>query len=99
MRPHGGDFEYRSTLTCVLALLAERATGLRVPELISRHLWRRLGAEHDAEITVDRNGHALADIGVCCTARVWPASARPCGGTGCAPTGRGWCRKAGSPTP
>ncbi|MFG1689046.1 serine hydrolase domain-containing protein [Nonomuraea sp. NPDC049269] len=69
VRPHGGDFEYRSTLTCVLALLAERATGLRVPELISRQLWRRLGAEHDAEITVDRNGHALADIGVCCTAR------------------------------
>ncbi|MFC5823591.1 serine hydrolase domain-containing protein [Nonomuraea insulae] len=69
VRPHGGHFEYRSTLTCVLAMLAERATGLRLPELISRHLWQGLGAEHDAEITVDRNGNALADIGICCTAR------------------------------
>jgi CubicO group peptidase (beta-lactamase class C family) len=69
VRPHGGDFEYRSTLTCVLGLLAERATGLRVPELISRHLWQGLGAESDADITVDRSGNALADIGVCCTAR------------------------------
>ncbi|MET7332222.1 serine hydrolase [Nonomuraea sp. NPDC005650] len=69
VRPHGGDFEYRSTLTCVLGILAERATGLRVPELISQHLWQGLGAEYDAEITVDRNGNALADIGVCCTAR------------------------------
>ncbi|MBE1593290.1 serine hydrolase domain-containing protein [Nonomuraea angiospora] len=69
VRPHGGDFEYRSTLTCVLAILAERATGLRLPELVSQHLWQRLGAEHDAEITVDRNGNALADIGICCTAR------------------------------
>lgn len=69
VRPHGGHFEYRSTLTCLLGMLAERASGLRLPELISRHLWQGLGAEHDAEITVDRNGNALADIGVSCTVR------------------------------
>ncbi|MGH3661714.1 MAG: serine hydrolase domain-containing protein [Micromonosporaceae bacterium] len=69
VRPHGGEFEYRSTLTCVLALLAERATGLRLPDLVSRYLWQPLGAERDAEITVDRDGHALADIGVSCTTR------------------------------
>ncbi|MGW4797248.1 serine hydrolase [Nonomuraea sp. NPDC004297] len=69
LHPHGGHFEYRSTLTCLLGMLAERASGLRLPELISRHLWQGLGAEHDAEITVDRNGNALADIGVSCTVR------------------------------
>lgn len=69
VRPHGGDFEYRSTLTCVLAMLAERATGLTLPTLMSRYLWHPLGAEHDTELTVDGSGHALADIGVSCTAR------------------------------
>ncbi|WP_427885490.1 serine hydrolase domain-containing protein [Kribbella sp. GL6] len=68
-RPHGGDFEYRSTLTCVLAMLAEHATGLSFPEVMSTYLWSRIGAEHAAAITLDRDGHALADIGLCCTVR------------------------------
>lgn len=68
-REHGGPFEYRSTLTCVLALLMERAAGQPYPELLSRHLWQPLGAEADAEITVDAAGYALADIGLSCTAR------------------------------
>ena len=69
VRPHGGDFEYRSTLTCVLAMLAERVTGQPLAELASRHLWEPLGAEHDATITVDGSGHALADIGLSCSLR------------------------------
>lgn len=69
VRPHGGDFEYRSTLTCVLAMLAERVTGRPLPELAARCLWEPLGAEHDATITVDGSGHALADIGLSCSAR------------------------------
>lgn len=67
-RPHGGDFEYRSTLTCVLGLLAERATGVPLPELISQRLWQPLGAERDADITVDGSRYALCDIGISCTA-------------------------------
>jgi CubicO group peptidase (beta-lactamase class C family) len=69
VREHGGRFEYRSTLTCVLALLMERATGQPYPELLSEHLWQPLGAEADAEITVDAAGYALADIGLSCNAR------------------------------
>lgn len=69
VRPHGGHFEYRSTLTCVLAMLAERVTGRALPELIAENLWGPVGAEHDATVTVDRSGHALADIGVSCTLR------------------------------
>jgi CubicO group peptidase (beta-lactamase class C family) len=67
--PHGGDFRYRSILTNVLAWAAERASGVRFPELLSRELWARLGAEQDAEITVDGHGSALADIGLSCTLR------------------------------
>lgn len=67
-RPHGGEFEYRSTLTCVLGMVAERAAGMPLAELISYYLWQRLGAVHDAEITVDSSRNPLADIGFCCTA-------------------------------
>ena len=68
-RAHGGDFGYRSTLTCVLALLMERATGRSYPDLLSERLWQPMGAERDAEVTVDAAGNALADIGLSCTAR------------------------------
>jgi CubicO group peptidase (beta-lactamase class C family) len=68
-RPHGGAFEYRSVLTDVLAWVAERAAGGRLPELIANELWGPMGAEFDAEITVDAHGNAMADGGVCCTLR------------------------------
>ncbi|MGZ4482356.1 MAG: serine hydrolase domain-containing protein [Gaiellales bacterium] len=67
-RPHGEVFDYRSILTELLAWILERATGTRYSELISTELWSRLGAEHDAEITI-RNGVTLADGGICVTLR------------------------------
>jgi CubicO group peptidase (beta-lactamase class C family) len=69
VRPHGGPFEYRSILTDVLGWVAERAAGARLSDLIARELWRPMGAEFDAEITVDAHGNAMADGGVCCTLR------------------------------
>jgi CubicO group peptidase (beta-lactamase class C family) len=66
---HGGVFDYRSVLTDVLAWVVERAAGARLADLISRDLWRPLGAEYDAEVTVDGSGNAMADGGVCCTLR------------------------------
>jgi CubicO group peptidase (beta-lactamase class C family) len=68
-RAHGGVFDYRSVLTDVLAWVVERSAGARLSELISRDLWRPLGAEFDAEVTVDGSGNAMADGGVCCTLR------------------------------
>jgi CubicO group peptidase (beta-lactamase class C family) len=68
-RAHGGTFEYRSILTDVLAWVVERAAGARLAELIARELWQPMGAEFDAEITVDGHGNAMADGGVCCTLR------------------------------
>ena len=67
--PHGGPFRYRSVLTDVLAWVAERAGGARLPELIARELWQPMGAKFDAEVTVDAHGNAMADGGVCCTLR------------------------------
>ncbi len=67
--PHGGPFDYRSVLTDVLAWVLERAAGARLPDLISEHLWRPMGAEFDAEVTVDAHGNAMADGGVCVTLR------------------------------
>lgn len=68
-RPHGSDFVYTSILTNVLAWVLERATSLRFPDLVARELWQHLGAEHDAEITVDGHGNAMADVGLSCTLR------------------------------
>ena len=34
--PHGGPFDYRSILTDMLAWVMERASGMRLAELISR---------------------------------------------------------------
>jgi CubicO group peptidase (beta-lactamase class C family) len=67
--PHGGPFRYRSILTDVLAWVLERAGRDRFHELIAREIWQPMGAEFDAEITVDGYGNALADGGVCATLR------------------------------
>jgi CubicO group peptidase (beta-lactamase class C family) len=67
--PHGGPFRYRSILTDVLAWVIERAAERRLHELISAELWQPMGAEFDAEITLDRHGNPMADGGVSATLR------------------------------
>jgi CubicO group peptidase (beta-lactamase class C family) len=67
--PHGGPFRYRSILTDVLAWVIERAAGARLHHLIERELWQPMGAEFDAEITVDARGNPMADGGICATLR------------------------------
>jgi CubicO group peptidase (beta-lactamase class C family) len=67
--PHGGPFRYRSVLTDVLAWVIERAAGERLHDLIARELWQPMGAEFDAEITLDRRGNPMADGGVSATLR------------------------------
>ena len=67
--PHGGPFRYRSILTDVLAWVIERAAGQRLHELISRELWQPMGAEFDAEITLDARGNPMADGGISATLR------------------------------
>jgi hypothetical protein len=68
-REHGGPFEYRSILTEVLGWVLERCGGGRFAELFSKEIWSKIGAEQDAEITVDGQGFAVADGGFCTTLR------------------------------
>ena len=67
--PHGRSFQYCSATTDVLAWVLERATGRRYPELLSGELWSRVGAEHDAFVTVDEAGFGFANGGVSATLR------------------------------
>lgn len=66
---HGGPFRYNSILTDVLAWVLERATGIRFHELVSKELWQPMGAEFDAEVTLDACGNAMADGGISVTLR------------------------------
>ncbi len=68
-RPHGEYFQYRSIDNDVLAWVCERVGGAHLTELISAEIWSRIGAEHDASFTVDRQGTALADGGFNATLR------------------------------
>jgi len=67
--PHGGDFTYRSADTDMLGWVCERASGVRMADLISTVIWQPIGAEADAEITCDPLGSAIHDGGISATAR------------------------------
>jgi len=66
---HGADFHYVSPNTDILAWLFERASGKRYNELVSDYLWKPLGCERSAYITVDRSGGMRAAGGVCAIPR------------------------------
>jgi CubicO group peptidase (beta-lactamase class C family) len=68
-QPHGGPFRYRSILTDVLAWVLEKAAGQRFPDLIAAELWQPMGAEFDADVTLDPHGNAPADGGISATLR------------------------------
>jgi hypothetical protein len=61
---HGARFSYRSIETDVLAFALERATGKRLPQLLSEEIWQPAGMEADACMTIDSAGFALADGGL-----------------------------------
>jgi len=68
-RRHGDLFAYRSIETDVLAFCMERASGRRLPQLVSEELWQKIGVEESAYFTVDAAGYALADGGFNATLR------------------------------
>lgn len=63
-RPHGEYFSYRSIETDVLAFCLERASGRRLPQLLSEEIWQPAGMEESACWTVDPAGYALASGGL-----------------------------------
>lgn len=66
---HGGRFKYTSPNTDLLGLVVERATGRRYADLMSELVWKPLGAERPAYITVDRLGAPRCAGGMCVTLR------------------------------
>ncbi len=68
-RPHGGPFSYISPNTDLLGWVMERATGMSVADLLGTHLWRPMGAEHSAFITLAPDGAPRCTGGLSATAR------------------------------
>ena len=66
---HGGRFHYVSPNSDLLGWLIEAATGRRFAELMSERLWKPIGAERSAYITVDRLGAPRCAGGMCATLR------------------------------
>ena len=82
-RPHGGPLHYVSPNSDLLGWGVERASGRRYAELMSERVWKKLGAERSAYITVDRLGAARCAGGMCTTLRdlarlgLWLIEERP----------------------
>lgn len=66
---HGDRFHYASPNTDLLGWIAERASGRRFPDLASDLIWKPLGAECDAYITIDRFGAPRCAGGFCAVPR------------------------------
>lgn len=66
---HGGPVHYVSPNSDLLGWVIERATGRPYAELMSEHVWRRIGAQYSAYITVDRFGAPRTAGGMCATLR------------------------------
>jgi len=68
-REHGEIFHYASINTDVLGWLIERASGQRFIDFMSDAIWSNLGAEHDAQLSVDYRGSPVANGGFVITLR------------------------------
>ena len=66
---HAGPFHYVSPNSDLLGWVIERATGRRYAELMSELVWKPLGAERSAYITLDRLGAPRCAGGMCVTLR------------------------------
>jgi CubicO group peptidase (beta-lactamase class C family) len=64
-----GKFVYKSGTTDVMAWVLEAATGQRFADLVSERVWKPIGAEQSAGITVDVSGFTLASGGMFATLR------------------------------
>jgi CubicO group peptidase (beta-lactamase class C family) len=66
---HGERWHYATPNTDLLGLVVERVAGQPLATVISERLWAPLGAECDAELTVDPAGTAAIGGGFCATLR------------------------------
>ena len=61
---HGDAFHYKTINTDAFGWIIARVSGLEVTELLSERIWRRMGAEQDAYMTVDGKGVPFAGGGL-----------------------------------
>lgn len=61
---HGEAFHYRTANTDALGWVLARASGRNVAQLLSERIWRKLGAEQDAYMSVDSTGTPFAGGGL-----------------------------------
>ncbi len=66
---HGEIFRYRSPNTDMLGIILERASGLRMADLLRDRVFAPLGARGAVSITVDREGASRASAGISLTPR------------------------------
>ena len=61
---HGERFRYLSPVTDMLGWVAEAVSGMSYHHALSKFIWQPMGAEHAANITIDRNGSPRAAGGL-----------------------------------
>lgn len=66
---HGHTFHYVSPNSDLLGWILERAAGRKLADLMSERIWRHIGAEMPAYVTVDRLGAARTAGGISATLR------------------------------
>jgi CubicO group peptidase (beta-lactamase class C family) len=67
--PHGVKFHYVSPNSDLLGWILERAGSAPYARLLSDLIWKKLGAEADAHVTIDKLGAARAAGGICVVLR------------------------------
>src|SRR5205085_11155085 len=65
----GENWTYTSSNTAVIAEVISRLTGKSLAEAISEHIWRKIGAEHDALLAENERGFPVAHAGMAATLR------------------------------
>lgn len=58
-KPAHTVFEYNSINTYVLQRIVQRSTAQPFVELVGERFWRKIGAEHDAYVAIDKHGDAM----------------------------------------
>ena len=62
-------FNYRTVLTNVVALTAQRACGEKFQDLLQKHIWDKLHTEHEAHIVADETDFPYMGAGMNASAR------------------------------
>lgn len=65
----GERYVYVSANTLMLTAIMERVTGRRLADLIETDIWGKIGAEHDAQLLLNRKGVPIAHGGMVSTLR------------------------------